>query len=82
MISSDTEFYTVPTHRGDLLLAAARLYRGQSINLVTPGGGFAPLLFQQNWVLYALSIGRKALQGKLYRKVEKNHPMHFTDRQA
>jgi hypothetical protein len=28
----------------DLLLAAARLYQGQTTNFRTPGGGFAPLL--------------------------------------
>lgn len=32
------------TYRGDLLLAAARLYRGQTTNFRTPGGGFAPIL--------------------------------------
>ena len=32
------------TYRGALLLAAARLYRGQTTNFRTPGGGFAPLL--------------------------------------
>ena len=32
------------TYRGDLLLAAARLYQGQTTNFRTPGGGFAPIL--------------------------------------
>ena len=27
-----------------MLLAAARLYQGQTTNFRTPGGGFAPLL--------------------------------------
>lgn len=31
------------TYRGDLLLAAARLYQGQTTNFRTPGGGFAPV---------------------------------------
>lgn len=35
------------TYRGDLLLAAARLYRGQTTNFRTPGGGFAPVLLKQ-----------------------------------
>ena len=34
------------TYRGTLLLAAARLYRGQTTNFRTPGGGFAPLLLK------------------------------------
>ncbi|MEP6890550.1 MAG: hypothetical protein ABI955_07640 [Nitrospirota bacterium] len=32
------------TYAGALLLAAARLYRGQTTNMRTPGGGFAPVL--------------------------------------
>jgi hypothetical protein len=32
------------TYAGDLLLAAARLYQGQTTNMRTPGGGFAPVL--------------------------------------
>lgn len=32
------------TYAGAVLLAAARLYRGQTTNMRTPGGGFAPLL--------------------------------------
>lgn len=36
------------TYRGALLLAAARLYRGQVTNFRTPGGGFAPLLIRQD----------------------------------
>lgn len=31
------------TYRGELLLAAARLYQGQTTNFRTPGGGFAPV---------------------------------------
>jgi len=45
MLKVDVRLYT---YRGALLLAAARLYRGQATNLRTPGGGFAPLLFQQS----------------------------------
>ena len=30
-------------YNGELLLAAARLYQGQTTNFRTPGGGFAPL---------------------------------------
>lgn len=32
------------TYGGRLLLAAARLYQGQTTNMRTPGGGFAPVL--------------------------------------
>lgn len=32
------------THAGEVLLAAARLYQGQTTNMRTPGGGFAPVL--------------------------------------
>ena len=32
------------TYAGSSLLAAARLYQGQTTNMRTPGGGFAPLL--------------------------------------
>lgn len=32
------------TYQGEILLTAARLYRGQTTNLRTPGGGFAPVL--------------------------------------
>ena len=32
------------TYAGQVLLAAARLYRGQTTNMRTPGGGFAPVL--------------------------------------
>jgi hypothetical protein len=32
------------TYGGELLLAAARLYRGQTTNFRTPGGGFAPVM--------------------------------------
>lgn len=32
------------TYEGKVLLAAARLYRGQTTNMRTPGGGFAPVL--------------------------------------
>lgn len=33
------------TYDGALLIAAARLYRGQTTNFRTPGGGFAPVFF-------------------------------------
>lgn len=33
------------TYRGEPLLAAARLYQGQTTNFRTPGGGFAPVYF-------------------------------------
>ncbi len=33
------------TYDGDVLLAAARLYQGQTTNFRTPGGGFAPVFF-------------------------------------
>jgi hypothetical protein len=33
------------TYDGAVLLAAARLYRGQATNFRTPGGGFAPVFF-------------------------------------
>lgn len=33
------------TYRGEVLLAAARLYQGQTTNFRTPGGGFAPVFF-------------------------------------
>jgi hypothetical protein len=32
------------TYAGQILLAAARLYQGQTTNFRTPGGGFAPVL--------------------------------------
>jgi hypothetical protein len=32
------------TYKGDLLLATARLYQGQTTNFRTPGGGFAPVM--------------------------------------
>ncbi|MNT62877.1 hypothetical protein D3C72_2006400 [compost metagenome] len=32
------------TYGGQVLLAAARLYQGQTTNFRTPGGGFAPVL--------------------------------------
>ena len=41
VLKVDVRLYT---YRGTLLLAAARLYRGQTTNFRTPGGGFAPLL--------------------------------------
>jgi hypothetical protein len=33
------------TYAGEVLLAAARLYQGQTTNFRTPGGGFAPVFF-------------------------------------
>ncbi|WP_027949266.1 hypothetical protein [Haliea salexigens] len=41
MLKVDVRLYT---YRGAPLLAAARLYRGQTTNFRTPGGGFAPVL--------------------------------------
>lgn len=41
MLKVDVRLYT---YRGVLMLAAARLYQGQTTNFRTPGGGFAPLL--------------------------------------
>jgi hypothetical protein len=32
------------TYAGEVLLAAARIYQGQTTNMRTPGGGFAPVL--------------------------------------
>jgi hypothetical protein len=36
------------TYGGETLLAAARLYQGQTTNFRTPGGGFAPVFFLQS----------------------------------
>lgn len=44
MLKVDVRLYT---YRGELLLPAARLYRGQTTNFRTPGGGFAPILLKQ-----------------------------------
>jgi hypothetical protein len=33
------------TYDGRVLMAAARLYQGQTTNFRTPGGGFSPVLF-------------------------------------
>lgn len=41
-LKSDVRLYT---YDGGVLLAAARLYRGQTTNFRTPGGGFAPVFF-------------------------------------
>ncbi|MDI5919202.1 hypothetical protein QLQ86_00145 [Halomonas sp. LR5S13] len=41
MLKVDVRLYT---YRGDFLMAAARLYRGQATNFRTLGGGFAPVL--------------------------------------
>ncbi|ABI76684.1 conserved hypothetical protein [Hyphomonas neptunium ATCC 15444] len=41
-LKTDVRLYT---YDGVLLLAAARLYRGQTTNFRTPGGGFAPVFF-------------------------------------
>lgn len=43
LLKVDVRLYT---YRGDLLMAAARLYRGQTTNFRTPGGGFAPVLLE------------------------------------
>lgn len=45
MLKVDVRLYT---YGGGLLLAAARLYRGQTTNFRTPGGGFAPLLIKED----------------------------------
>lgn len=45
MLKVDVRLYT---YRGTLLLAAARLYQGQTTNFRTPGGGFAPILVNQD----------------------------------
>lgn len=41
MLKVDVRLYT---YRGNLILAAARLYQGQTTNFRTSGGGFAPIL--------------------------------------
>ena len=46
------------TYGGRLLLAAARLYQGQTTNMRTPGGGFAPVL-----VLPSVADGADACVG-------------------
>ena len=45
MLKVDVRLYS---YRGALLLAAARLYRGQTTNFRTPGGGFAPVLLMED----------------------------------
>ncbi len=40
-LKADVRLYT---YNGQVLLAAARLYQGQTTNMRTPGGGFAPVL--------------------------------------
>lgn len=40
-LKTDIRLYT---YAGELLLDAARLYQGQTTNMRTPGGGFAPVL--------------------------------------
>lgn len=45
ILKDDVRLYT---YQGALLLATARLYRGQTTNLRIPDGGFASLLLQQN----------------------------------
>jgi len=45
MLKVDVRLYT---YGGSQILAAARLYQGQTTNLRTPGGGFAPILTQNN----------------------------------
>lgn len=40
-LKADVRLYT---YYGQVLLSAARLYRGQTTNMRTPGGGFAPVL--------------------------------------
>lgn len=41
-LKADVRLYT---YDGTVLLAAARLYQGQTTNFRTPGGGFAPVFF-------------------------------------
>jgi hypothetical protein len=41
-LKADIRLYT---YDGAVLLAAARLYQGQTTNFRTPGGGFAPVFF-------------------------------------
>ena len=36
------------TYAGRIQLLAARLYQGQTTNMRTPGGGFAPILLTQD----------------------------------
>ncbi|WP_150305365.1 ATP-grasp domain-containing protein [Pseudomonas saliphila] len=43
MLKVDVRLYT---YRGNLILAAARLYQGQTTNFRTPGGGFAPVFIE------------------------------------
>lgn len=43
-LKADVRLYT---YDGTVLLAAARLYQGQTTNFRTPGGGFAPVFFLQ-----------------------------------
>jgi hypothetical protein len=40
-LKADVRLYT---YAGAVLLTAARLYQGQTTNMRTPGGGFAPVL--------------------------------------
>ena len=42
VLKADVRLYT---YKGELLLAAARIYQGQTTNFRTPGGGFAPVFF-------------------------------------
>jgi len=42
LLKVDVRLYT---YRGEVIMAAARLYQGQTTNFRTPGGGFAPLFF-------------------------------------
>ncbi len=37
------------TYNGEIQLTAARLYQGQTTNMRTPGGGFAPVLSAKFW---------------------------------
>lgn len=47
-LKSDVRLYT---YDGTVLLAAARLYQGQTTNFRTPGGGFAPVFFLRSFNL-------------------------------
>ena len=48
VVNGENQFLKVDvrlyTYKGNVLIAAARLYEGQATNFRTPGGGFAPLL--------------------------------------
>lgn len=51
------------TYAGAVLLAAARLYQGQTTNMRTPGGGFAPVLTVQTAMENPSVCGRDSEPG-------------------